>query len=165
MALTTEQKTILKAEIDADPTLSAFPNTPDAAFEVAAALNLPASPTYFVWRVAVPISEIMANGFDWLRVDNMSAGKARIWEFMVALGDINPSQPNVRAGVIAAFPAVADLAMRTAIFSHCQEPATRAEKLFATGAGTTTTDQGTGPAMRAFIGQITYEDVQAARSL
>lgn len=167
MSLTSEQLQTLRTAIDADPALSAFPNNPDGAFEIAAALNLAASPDFFVWRESVLISEIMGNGFDWTLVDNLTAGKSRIWEWMTALGVINPSQANVRAGIIAAISGTgaAFPTMRTAVFGHCQAKASRFEKLFATGSGTTSNDQGVGPASAIVKGPVTYTDVLAARAL
>jgi hypothetical protein len=32
-----------------------------------------------VWRTSVTQDEIMLNGFDWTRVDNLGVGKARAW--------------------------------------------------------------------------------------
>lgn len=164
MALTSTQNATLKAAISADQTLNAFPNNSDGAFGIAALLNQTASPDYYVWRSSVATDEIMLNGFDWTRVDNLTVGKARIWEWMTNLGRINPSQSNVRAGVIAAFSAAGDLPNRNAVFSHCQRLATRAEKLFATGSGTASTDQGAGPAVMGFEGMLSYQDVDDARN-
>ena len=164
MALTSAQLLTLKAEILADPVLAALPNNPDGDFEIAAQLNALAVPDFFVWRTNVPLDEIMVNGFDWTRVDNLTVGKARIWEWMVALGHINPSQANVRAGVLAVFTTASDLGNRVAVFGHCQRQATRAEKVLAVGTGTTTTDQGVGPATMGFEGNLSYVDVQNARN-
>lgn len=162
--LTPAQITALGAAIVADPTMNAFPNTADGAFALAAYLNQPVTPAFYVWRTAVTTNEIMRNGFDWTRVDNATTGKARIWEWMVQAGTLDPSQANVRAGILAAWPAAsADLAMRRAIFAHCQRPATRAERLFATGTGTTVTEQGVGPAVMDFEGNISFQDVLTAR--
>jgi hypothetical protein len=162
--LTAPQLAALKAAILADPVLAAKPMNSDGDFDIAAALNQPAVPDYFVWRTAVPTDEIMLNGFDWTRVDNLTVGKSRIWEWMTNLGQINPSQSNVRAGVLAVFTTAGDLANRNAVFSHCQRLATRVEKLFATGSGTTTTDQGVGPSTMGFEGAISYQDVSLARN-
>ena len=167
MALTSAQKTTLKAAINADPVLSAFPNTADGAFAIAAALNLPAVPDYYVWRTAVLVTEIMQNGFDWTRVDNLTVGKARIWEFMTAAGTLNPSQPNVRAGFESCFSVEAgDQATRQAIYDHCVQKASRAEKIFAagSGAGTAPTHHGVGPDTMTFTGNLSFQDVQDARA-
>lgn len=162
--MTPAQLATLKAHIDASGDLNAFPNDSDGAFGIAALLNQPASPAFYVWRTSVPIDEIMQNGFDWTRVDNLTVGKARIWDWMMRTALLNPSRANVRAGVLAVFGTAGDLATRLATFTHCQRTATRIEKLFATGAGTTTTEQGVGPAVMAFEGNVSYQDVDVARN-
>lgn len=163
--LTLQQLATLKAAILADPVLAEKPNNPDGNFDIAAAFNANSVPDFYVWRSSVTIDEIMLNGFDWTRVDNLTVGKSRIWEWMTALGSINPSQSNVRAGVLAVFSAAGDLANRTAVFSHSQRLATRGEKLYAVGTGTSTTDQGIGPAVMGYEGQLSYSDIEQARNL
>src|SRR5690606_37441196 len=109
--LTTVQLQALKAAILAAPALAALPMTSGAAAMIAEVMNEPASPTYVVWRTDVPLEEIMRNGMDWTRVDNLSVGKARIWDWLSRLGTINASQANVRAGIEAAWVGTqADLA-------------------------------------------------------
>ena len=162
--LTPAQNATIKAAILADPTLNAQPNNSDGAFAIAAALNQNAVPDFFVWRTSVTPIEIMQNGFDWTRIDNLTVGKARIWEFMMSTGVVNPSLANVRSGINATFTSGADAATRQAAFNHCQRLATRAEKLLATGLGTTTTDQGVGPAVMGFEGYLSYQDVDTARN-
>lgn len=162
--MTPAQLSTLKTFINNDPTLSAVPNTTDGAIDLAALLNQVASPNFFVFRTDVPVSEIMGNGFAWDRVDNMTVGKSRIWEFMTQLGSINPSQANVIAGVNAAFTAGADQAMRLGIFGHCQRKASRFEKIFATGSGTTTSDLGVGPGAIVVEGPVSPAEVQNARN-
>lgn len=163
--LTPAQLQTLKAFIANDQNMNGQPNTDGGAQIIADLLNAPASPDFFVWRTNVPVSEIMQNGFDWARVDNLTVGKARIWEWMIQTAQLNPSQLNVRQGVIAVFTTAGDLAMRNAIFGHCQRKASVIEKLFATGAGTSTTDQGVGPALMAAEGPISYIEVFQARNL
>lgn len=163
--LTPAQLATLKADIAADSAFASVPNNDDGHFMIADAYNLIVGPTFYVWRTNVPMHEIMTNGFDWTRVDNLTVGKARIWEWMQLTGTINPSLANVRAGVLAVFGTAGDLPTRQAIFNHCQRPARRAEKLFATGSGTASTDQGVGPALMTFEGTLTYQDVSAARNL
>lgn len=164
MALTTQQKTAIKAAILADPILAAKPNNSDGAFDIAAALNLPATPDFYVWKTSVEVTEIMQNGFDWTRVDNLTVGKARILEWMSIAGTIHPNQSNVRAGILAVFATAGDLATRLAAFQHCQRLASRVEKLLATGTGSTTTDQAVGPATMGFEGPISYQDIEDARN-
>jgi hypothetical protein len=160
MSLTTTQQQALKADILADHSFDNVPHGPDGGFAIAAAYNLIAVPNFFVWRTSVTINEIMVNGFDWTRVDNLTVGKARIWEWMTQLGTVNPSEPNVIAGVLATFTATADMPNRNAVFGHFQRLATRFEKLFATGSGTSSTDQGVGPGLMAVEGPLTSQTVQ-----
>lgn len=163
--LTSAQLAILKAAILADSELSSKPPNEDGDLEIAILLNLPATPDYFIWKDEVNVNEIMQNGFDWTRVDNATVGQARIWQLMVQTGVLYPSQANVRSGVSAAWPTAASSAMRLAIFGHFQRLATRGEKLFVvSGAGTTTTDAGIGPATTSFIGDLTRQDISAARN-
>jgi hypothetical protein len=105
----------------------------------------------------------MQNGFDWVRVDNLSVGKARIWEWLFdnQSATFNPSKANVRAGIDECWKGTAaDLAVRAAIYVHCKRPATRAEELYAVGSGTDAS-----PSLMAFEGQVTDYDVSAALAL
>ena len=58
MALTSAQQAAIKADILANPDLSAQPNNSDGAFEIARLYNLPASPTFLVWRTDAPTADI-----------------------------------------------------------------------------------------------------------
>ena len=164
MLLSPAQLATLKAAIVADGALNALPNNSDGNFAIAVAFNQPASPAFTVWKTSVATDEIMLNGFDWARVDNLTAGKARIWEWMTALGRINPSQDNVRVGVNACFSAGPDSANRLAVFGHSSRLATRLEKLFATGSGTASNDQGVGPGLLVVEGTVSGQDIENARN-
>lgn len=160
MALTPEQQQALAADVAADPAFAALPHNSDGAYAVAAAYNLLASPDFIVWRSSVSQDEIMQNGFDWVRVDNLSVGKARIWEWLFnnQSRSMNPSKINVRAGIDEVWKGTAaDLAVRAAVYAHCTRKATRAEKLFATGTGTEAS-----PATMTQDGSLSYNEVQAA---
>ena len=158
--LTPAQQQTLKTFIQNDAALNAIPNTLDGAWDVAAQLNLAAYPVFTVWRTNVAIDEIMRNGMDWARVDNLSVGKARIWEWMTKLGTINAAKPNIRAGIDAAWVGTAaDLAVRAAVYTHCKRAATVVEKLFASGTGSDAV-----PATMAFEGAIGFQDVYDARN-
>lgn len=170
MPLTPAQLVTLGQHIAANPAtingvaISALPHTLDNAFDVAAWYNIVASPDYYVWRTSVTITEVMLNGFDWTRVDNLSVGKSRIWEWMFQLGAIDPSKPNIRAGIDAVWVGTAaDLAVRAAVYTHCYRPCTRAESVFVTatagGAGQRGTT--TNPDTMAFEGRVEFDDVRA----
>ena len=158
MPLTPQHQATLKTYIETDPAFAGLPPSADGAYEIAIRLQVLASPVFIVWKSSVEIDEIMRNGMDWARVDNLSVGKARIWDWMGRLGTFNPSKVNVRAGIDAAWDGTAaDLAVRASIYTHCKRSANRLEKLFATGTGT-----GVSPATMAVEGSISYVEVQQA---
>ena len=101
--LTGPQQQTLKTFIANTSALNSFPNTLDGAWEIATLLNLVVTPDFIVCKTNVAIDEIMRNGMDWARVDNLSVGKARIWEWMTKLNTINAAKPNIRAGIDAAW--------------------------------------------------------------
>lgn len=132
--LTPQQRTTLAADIASNPALVAM----QAAGNMGGLTGHynATDATWTVWRTAAPIDDIMRNGMDWARVDNLSVGKARIWDWMGRLGTLNCSRPNIRAGIDATWvgPA-ADLAVRATVYTHCKRFATRFERLFSSGTG------------------------------
>jgi hypothetical protein len=163
MSLTTQQLQTLKTAIAADPVLAAKPNNSDGAFDIATAFNLLATPDFVVWKSKVFQDEITQNGFTWTEVDNLTVGKARIWEWLFDNQDrsFNPSKPNVRAGIAECWSGTAGrLAVQAVVLGHCKRKATRAEKLFSSGTGSDAT-----PATMGYEGNISYQDVQDARAL
>lgn len=152
--LTLEQLTALRAAALADQTAAAFFVAPGSAAGLQTYLN-EASP-FIVWRSSVTQDEIMQNGFDWTRVDNLSVGPARVWEWMFNNEgrSINPSKANVRAGIEAVWRGTqADLNVRAAIYVHCKRAASKAEKMLAGGTGTTEN-----PGLLTFEGEISSLD-------
>ena len=124
------------------------------------ALNVTATPEFVVWKTSVTRKEILQNGFDWTRLDNLNVGKARIWSDIFVDGVINPSKSNVRAGIEAVWVGTqADLDVRAAVYVHCKRSATVIEKLIATGTGTTND-----PATMAAEGPIDLDTVIASDS-
>jgi hypothetical protein len=159
--LSTAQLQAIKTAIDADPVLSVQPLNSDGAFFIAAELNKEVSPAFVVWRTSVPLEEITGNGFTWTLVDALSAGTARIWEWMFdnASRSINPSKANIRQGIADVWSGTAGkLAVQASVLSNCKRNATRAEKILATGTGTTES-----PAVMGFEGALSYQDVEQAR--
>ena len=161
MALTTEQLQTFRAALLAEP-------DPDLVFRrdngqtgrVAEWYNEPRTPSLIVWKTSLQLEEITSNGFDWVRVDNLSVGKARIWEWMFGSEDksVNPSKPNVRAGIAEVWKGTAaDLAVQATVLNHCKRPATRIEALFAVGSGTPAA-----PAMMVVTEQLSETDVMRA---
>lgn len=109
-------------------------------------LNATASPEYRVLREAVPVREIIANGFDWTRVDNASVGQARIFEWMCSVFSVDAgngrSLTNIDEQVLRGIgeawkgntPA-AQMDHRRAILAHMHRPARVWEKLYVRAAG------------------------------
>jgi hypothetical protein len=155
--LTVGQRTALAANITASSEFNAIPHTENGAYAIADAYNTPTS-AFVVWKTSLNADEVMRNGIDWTRVDNLSVGKARIWEWMSRLGSFDCSKTNIRSGIDAAWVGTAaDLAVRAYVYTQCKRLATRVEKLFATGTGTDAT-----PALLVFEGAINYRDVADA---
>lgn len=163
MALTTAQMQAIKAYIVADNTLNAQPNTNAGNSVIAGVLNAIASPTFTVWRTNVTQDEIMQNGFDWVQVDNLSVGKARIWEWLFNNSgrSMNPAKANVRAGIAECWKGTAAmLAVRAAVLAHCKHASNVLEKILASGTGSDAD-----PATMGYEGTITPDEIEQARSL
>lgn len=145
-----------------DPTIAqAVANRED--YLVVQWLNATASPAFWCWRAAVTLDEIMLNGFDWVQVDNLSAGKARIWEWLFnnEARSINPSKENIRAGIAECWKGTpAMIAVQTAVLGHCKRTITNGERIYATGAGTIVA-----PGEFGYEGAITSADVAAVLNL
>lgn len=175
MPLTAAQLQTLRTYIDSVPELAARPNTPDDAFAIADYVNTIETPDYWVWRTKVRkneyTQEVSADGttFAWTGTGfiGRSQGERDAWRELFNGGgagenSVNPSLPNVRQAFTDIFsgataPAPAN---RTHMAAISRRKATRAEKLFATGAGTTAN-----PSTMSFEGSVNFQDVQAARSL
>jgi hypothetical protein len=148
---TVEQWAALETYILSVPELAALPHYPyndpvwehqvisnESAVAIRRYINEKDS-NFYVWKTALPLSEIYENGFDWVQVDNLSAGKARIWEWLFSntTKAINPSKSNVRAGISECWKGTTALvAVRDAVLAHCKtNSVTRAERAMAVGTG------------------------------
>lgn len=170
MSLTPAQKATLKNDILTDPVLSTIPNTPDGTFEIARLYNLTVAPDFWVWRSSVTkgeyVNETSVDGttFNWTGAGFITRlqGERDAWSqmFMNSLQAVNPSLPQVRAafqdifsGAIAPAPA-----NRTHLATISRRLATKVEKLFAVGTGSTAS-----PANMVIESPISPFDVQEAR--
>ena len=161
--MTNEQLIVLRDFILSVPAWAALPVNSDTSYFIADELRKDAAPAFIVWKSSVQQDEIMQNGFDWVRVDNLSVGKARIWEWLFdnQSATFNPSKINVRAGIDECWKGTAaDLAVRAAVYVHCKRNANVLEKLFATGTGSDAS-----PATMAVEGGVSYQIVDQARAL
>lgn len=164
--LTTQQLLTFKSAILAQSAVAPFLASGDYG-AVASYYNQPSST--IVWKTSVTQDEIMQNGFNWTRVDNLSVGKARIWEWLFNNDEraINPSKGNVRAGIDATWVGTqADLDQRAAIYVHCKRAATRYEALFSVGTGTVAAPSvlGTGHEGTSIEGEVSFQTVLQALS-
>lgn len=163
--LTTAQLTTLKTAILAE-TNAGFVEARTAGnnSQMLAWFNSAATPEFIVWRKQVSREEFEEDdAFNWTVVDNLSTGsKYRIWEWMFGSnGYINPSKANIRAGIAATWVGNAQLlAVQAMVLAKSKRAATKAEKLFATGTGSTAS-----PAVMDVEGQISIDDIRAAVAL
>ena len=165
--LTPAQLITLNAAIEADSALNSQPMNDDGANAIAIALSAIATPDYWVWRSFVPDAELYeattADGttWSWTTFIGRSQGERDAWRQMVNMkGGIAPYLANVRAGIADIFSGAGGAAQRTHLLTSGRRKATRAEQLFATGAGTTAA-----PSIMGFEGTLTIADVTAAREL
>lgn len=164
--LTAEQLPALKADIQADGTLSGILNNSDGNTVIAAAYNASASPDYWVWRTFVSDAELYettsidATVWSWSIYIARSQAERDSWRQMVNMkGGINPSLANTRTGIADIFSGAGGANQRAHLTSLGRRKASRVEKLFAVGNGQTAT-----PSTMASEGPITADEVQAARN-
>jgi hypothetical protein len=159
-ALTAAQLAILRADIQADATLNAFPNNSDGAFAIAAAYNLPASPAFTVWKSNVTIGQIgdKINASELAGLTSLNTQRLQAISEYSPQG-VNPSLPDRRAFFDDVFSGAGGTITRANLLALWKRFATRAEKLFATGTGSDAS-----PATLVFEGQVTVQDVVNARA-
>lgn len=173
MSLSPAQLAAIKADIAADPTLSAFPNNSDGNDAIRLAYNLLPAVDFWVWRTFVPDAEITGNttvdgtAWSWTAYIARSQGERDAWRQMVNMaGGINASLPNVRSGVADIFSGAGGTAQRTHLLTIGRRKATRIEKLLATPTAGGVGNPGitSNPATMTQEGGLTGADVEAARN-
>jgi hypothetical protein len=155
MALTTAQQTVLAAHIRANTdaeVVAALAGRNDT--ELTRLYNLDS--TFVVWRPTVAVEEYR-DALDWTEVDNITAAKARIWEWVTGnmTLSLETGKPNVRAGLAQVWAVNSDT--RAALLAIADRLATLAESLYATGTGSAAS-QGA----LVFEGSISTNDVGRA---
>jgi hypothetical protein len=162
--LTTAQLQAIKAAINADPALSAQPNTNAGNSIIAGTLNAPAVPAFVVWRSSVTTDEV-GNAVNYVAVEAMTdANRGRITAFYTmnpasfspARSDIRTYWANTFSGALGG----QGQATRDALEALWRRNATAVEKILATGTGTTVS-----PATLGYEGTITPDEIERARSL
>lgn len=171
MHLTPAQLQTLKTHIVNSSDLNVFPNNSDGNAEIVKLLDLPASPDFWVWRTLVTKAEYVKSTsvdgttFSWTGAGfiTRSQGERDAWREIFSGSDsCNPSLANVRqafmdifSGAIAPAPA-----NRTHLSTVSRRKATRLERLFATGTGSTGS-----PGLMVVEGSVDTDHVQEARNL
>lgn len=153
MVLSSSQLATLKTDVQSDGVLNAIPHTADGWQKIADAYNVVG--TFVVWRTSVPPTDYRGQ-IVWTEVSALSVGLARIWEWVSGVNTlpINAADPNVRTGIATAFAGLTTLTNLTAVAKRF---ATRGEKLFATGTGTSGSPGTMGPE-----GVVTAANIQGA---
>ena len=186
MPLTASQRATLKTAIDADPVMSAFPNSNDGAYEIAALLNAEASPTYTVWKTNASTQDVF-DSIDWSkytptdtpdgtatytnRLLSIQIKQMNLQNMLIGRETFNAAKANIRAGIrdaVIQLPAGTGGAMVTAAGANgnnalntMTRPARLVEKILATGTATT---GGVTAGIMSFEGAISPDDVVAARA-
>lgn len=159
MALTQAQMQTLKADIEADPVLSAYPSNSDGAFAVAQAYNVEASPAFVVWRTDLTGAEVYGAAVK-TEIISRSQGERDVFQMMLNREPINAASVDTRQAFQDIFSGPSGATTRANLIALAKRNATRAEKLFASGTGSDAD-----PATPTFEGTLSYWDVQQARYL
>ena len=154
--LTTAQQTTLAAAIraDTDPAVVA---ALDIRNDVALAELYNAASTYIVWKTNLQPSEYR-EAIIWTEVDALTTGsKYRIWEWLTMdmTAPIDASKTNVRQGIADCW--ASNTTTRGNLLAIAKRPATKAEKLFVTGTGTSAS-----PGILGWEGILSYTDIGVA---
>lgn len=132
-SMTRPQMDVLKAAAIAEPSISAAVSSGNDN-AVAAWFNELASPAYVVWKTSITAREMHA-AYVWAEMDNLSQAKFNQLTLMLQPGAIDPSVPNIRQGITDVFAGAQLAATRAALVALAKRDATNAEKLLASGTG------------------------------
>jgi hypothetical protein len=167
----------LKADILADPAFTtgspAPKDTPDGRFAIAAAYNLQPAQDWWVWKSqlaksdAVNSTSVDGTTFNWSGNGFISRTVQELmtWENLWnSSASVDPSLAQVRAGFAAIFTGGTNAAANlTHLQAMARRKATRAEKLFSSGTGSSASPATMGAGARDLI--LTFADVDAALNL
>jgi hypothetical protein len=168
--LSQAQLAVLKASINADPALAELSQNDDTAEQIAVLYNQAAAPDFWVWRTEVAKGECVnsvgpdGTTFNWTGNGfiGRTEGERAAWrEIFNGTNTVNPSLANVRSAFADIFSGSGIAAAnRTHLLAVSRRKTTRAERLFATGTGSTVD-----PGLMVVEGQISRQDVASAREL
>lgn len=160
MALLPAQYATLKTFILADPALSQVPLGEDGDDLIARALNVVQTPDFWVFKTSVTNEEIgdAMNGSEVAGLSSLGMQRLQVLAAYSG-GAQNPSRADRRAAFDAVFNGAGGAITRPALAVLWRRLATRVERLYATGTGSTGA-----PGTLVFIGPITRQEVAAARA-
>lgn len=171
--LTPNQQAVLKADILGDSAFTTLKNSPDGRFAIAAEYNKLPAQDWWVWRTylgkadAVNSTSVDGTTFTWAGNGFISRTVQELmtWENLWnASGSVNPSLTNVRAAFVAIFTGGGNAAANiTHLATMARRRATRGEKLFSTGSGSTASPATMGAGASDLT--VTFADVDAALNL
>jgi hypothetical protein len=163
--LTPAQLATLKTDITANS--ASYPGAIDQrdGQTIAAFYNEQASPAFYVWRTDVTRAEVYStspqpenSSWNWTLYKAQSVTEQNAWTQMFMGDQANFALPNLRAGVSIIFTGSAQQNAQAAhVLAVGRRTATRAEKLLASGTGSTAT-----PATMGFEGSLSGADILAA---
>jgi hypothetical protein len=134
--LTTAQLQALKADVAADAVLGPLPRTEDNAQRIADAYNQPAAPAYTVWKTDLNTDDIN-NAVDWTEVTALTTNPLLAFQALKTQSRIDGSRASIRNAFNQIFKAASAPNSNAGLLAAAKRPATRFEKLFATGTGST----------------------------
>lgn len=126
---------------------------------IADTYNTIANPAFVVWRTDITNDEINSS-VDWSEVVGLTTNKLLSFTLLKNQSIINAAIPSVRGAFTEIFPVNQQPVTNAALVALAKRNATRGEKLFSAGTGTTVA-----PATMGFEGEISQADVSIARRL
>lgn len=166
LTLSTAQRDALKAHIQANSDTNTLYVAGDLQ-GLADLLNAEAAPVFWVWKTAVtradiyglqndlPVSGAQTGFWNWVTYKNQGATEQNAWVQMFMGDTANFSLQNIRDGVGSIFTgSAAANAQRDHVLAIGRRHATRAERVLATGTGSTAS-----PAILGSEGLVAYTDL------
>ncbi len=154
-AFTDAEKTQLRTAAQAEPSIATCISQGNDVC-VADWFNTPS--TFVAWRTVLNERDIYADpGFNFTLYDGLTQGKRDEWVLLLKENSCDPSKSNIRNGIIDVWSGTAaKVLVQDAIFAIAKRFASNAEKILATGTGTTAT-----PGVMTWEGTININDVSA----
>lgn len=134
------------------------PNGSDGNAAVAGWYSQTAAPDFQVWRTDISKDEI-DQAVDWVEVVALTTNNLLSFQILKDQSKVNGANASIRTAFGQIFPAATKPNTNAALLALAKRPARFIEKLFAAGTGTVAS-----PATMAYEGQVTSNDVLAARN-